>query len=335
LTSSQTGPEVPALERRFPWAPRHLVEGTDALLWPASAAGLDASGAPAAHTAIDPGEAWPAVLSWVRSRVVRFELLPPPRPVPEVVLASTMAVEGPVRFVARRAYQVGRTVACDPPEELLVAERRDLFRLAVAAPVTIGSPAGRWATYCVDLSLGGLRVPVPSPLAAGTEVGVTLGLGRGEAVAIGAVVRHCEGAGGIVLAGVEFQAMSPRTEQRLCYFVGSHQRRLLPRAQVGAVVDYWPEGGGRHREAPARELSPGDVAFVVREARPVGERLGLHLRLNRHDYDFGATVVSCGPALGPGDADHYLVRASLDEMSEEAQGRFRRAVREAAIERYG
>jgi c-di-GMP-binding flagellar brake protein YcgR len=329
--SGQTEREAPVTVRRFPWDPDHLVEGTDALLWPAKTTG-DVVGAGPPELP-DPAQAWPAVLSWVSLKIVRFELAPPPQPVPEWVLASTSATAGPAYFVVHKAYQVGATVACDPPGELFVMERRDLFRLPVAARVSIETADGTWTTYCVDCSLGGLRVCAPGLLEVGSQVRLHLDLGAGESADLEAVVRHCRGLGEHAIVGLQFQDLEPRAEQRLTHFVGDHQRRLLPRVAAPVPVDYGPYGSHPFREGVATELSPGDVTFVAREAHPPGERLGLQLRVSRHEYRFAATVVSSEP-LHDGDDDRSrLVRASLDELNREVQAQFRQAVRELAIDR--
>jgi len=326
-----TRPEGPETVRRLPWAPEHLVEGSEALLWPAPEETASSDGAPPPLP--EPSEAWPAVLSWARSKVVRFELLPPPRPVPELVLASTAGVGGPVRFVVSKSYQVGGTVACEPPRELFLVERRDLFRVPVATRVTIESPAGSWVSYCVDCSLGGLRVPVPCSLDVGSEVRLEVELGASVTIVVDGAVRHCHSAGGQAVLGVQFARLDPRTEQRLSHFVGSHQRRLLPRVKAAVPVDYGPEGARRRREAVASELSPGDVSFVAREVYSLGERLGLQLRVRRQEFSFGATVLRSELVPDSENDRCRLVCALLDEVSGEAEAQFRRAVRELALER--
>ncbi|MGC8627411.1 MAG: flagellar brake protein [Acidimicrobiales bacterium] len=333
MSEGDMSSEAPETVRRLPWAPEHLVEGSEALLWPAPIGTASSDGLPPRLP--DPSEAWPAVLSWARSKVVRFELLPPPRPVPELVLASTASAGGPVRFVVAKSYQVGGTVACEPPEELFLVERRDLFRVPLAARVTVESPAGSWASYCVDFSLGGLRVPVPCSLEVGSEVRLQVELGANGTVVVDGSVRHCHSTCGQAVLGVQFVGLDPRTEQRLSYLVGSHQRRLLPRVKAAVPVDYGPEGGKRRGEALASELSPGDVSFVARDAYALGERLGLQLRVSRQEFSFGATVLRSELVPDSEDDRCRLVCALLDEVSGEVQAQFRRAVRELALERTG
>ena len=328
--SGQTEREGPGRVRRFPWAPDHLVEGTQALVWPAKTAGGMPEGLPELP---GPAEAWPAVLSWVRAKIIRFELAPPPQPVPEWVLASTSATAGPVYFVVQKAYQVGATIVCEPPKELFLIERRDLFRLPVATRVRVETADGVWSTYCVDCSLGGLRVCTPGTLEVGSQVRLYVELGAGGSAELEAIVRHCRAVGEHSIVGLQFQDLEPRAEQRLTHFVGDHQRRLLPRVAAPVPVDYGPFGSRHFREGVASELSPGDVTFVAREAHPPGERLELQLRVRRHEYRFAATVVSSEPAHD-GDGDRSkLVRASLDDVSPEVQAKFRQAVRELAIDR--
>jgi hypothetical protein len=95
------GQTAPRLARRLAWADADLVEGTEALLWPASSeADGDVEELP------DRSEACRAVLSWVRPKVLRFEIEPPPRALSELLLVSTLAVGGPAQFVAHKSYQI-------------------------------------------------------------------------------------------------------------------------------------------------------------------------------------------------------------------------------------
>ena len=155
-------------------------------MWPAS--GL-ADGE--AEELPDRSEACRAVLSWVRPKVLRFEIEPPPRALPELLLVSTLAVGGPAQFVVRKTYQISTTVACDPPAKITIVERRDLFRIPVAARVTVESASGTWSLYSVDCSVGGIRICPPNPIEVGAEVEVKVELGAGNEIILPAVVRHC------------------------------------------------------------------------------------------------------------------------------------------------
>ena len=159
------GQTAPRLARRLAWADADIVEGTEALLWPASSeADGDAEELP------DRSEACRAVLSWVRPKVLRFEIESPPRALPELLLVSTLAIGGPAQFVARKTYQISTTVACDPPTNITIVERRDLFRLPVAARVTLESESGTWSLYSVHCSVGGIRICAPNPIEVVAEV---------------------------------------------------------------------------------------------------------------------------------------------------------------------
>ncbi len=180
------GQTAPRLARRLAWADADLVEGTEALLWPASS---EADGE--AEELPDRSEACRAVLSWVRPKVLRFEIESPPRALPELLLVSTLAVGGPAQFVVRKTYQISTTVACDPPPNITIVERRDLFRIPVAARVTVESASGTWSLYSVDCSVGGIRICPPNPIEVGAEVEVKVELGAGNEIVLPAVVRHC------------------------------------------------------------------------------------------------------------------------------------------------
>ena len=124
------------------WAPGLLVEGTEALLWPA-----EDGVAAAAMPLPDPDEAVRAILSWVRPKVLRFQMTVAPQGFPELVLVSTQAASGPAQFVVHKSYQITTTVVCDPPDEVHIVERRDLFRVPVATPVVLTAPSGQHAIY--------------------------------------------------------------------------------------------------------------------------------------------------------------------------------------------
>jgi len=330
--------------RRIPWAEAELVEGTEALLW-AAGTPLDAD-----HDELpDPVKATPAVLSWVRSKVLRFET-GSPEPLPELLLVSTLAVGGPAQFVARKQYQVSRTAVCDPPRYIRIVERRDLFRVPVATRVKVGLPSGNWALYSMDCSLGGLRICPPQPLAVGTEIEVTVELAGGNEVTLLAVVRHCRpyerpgrpsgardraGAGvQLSMAGLQFVDLPADVERHLAQFVGYHQRRLMPRVQAVVPMEYRSHGHRQFIEAFAVEVSPGDVVFLAHEAHQPGDMVELKLRLGRQDYKFNSCALSCGLTTeDEGVARRHMVKASLEDGGDAREAPFRKAVRDLAVEK--
>ncbi len=179
-----SSPSPPRLVLKQAWAQGLLVEGTEALLWPAE--GPDAAAMPPP----DPDAAVQAILSWVRPKVLRFQMTVAPQGFPELVLVSTQAASGPALFVVRKSYQITTTVVCDPPDEVHIIERRDLFRVPVATPVTLSAPYGQRTLYSMDISTGGVRVCSPEPLQIGTEVELGVDLGGGQMVEAPGVVRH-------------------------------------------------------------------------------------------------------------------------------------------------
>ena len=338
--SSQSAPH---LVRRQAWTEAHLVEGTEALLWPAAD-----ENAAAAEELPGPDEAVRSVLSWVSPRVLRFEIAAPPQALPKLVLVSTRAVSGPARFVVPKSYQIGTTVVCDPPDEVRIIERRDLFRVPVATPVTVAAPGGKWALYSMDCSLGGMRVCPPELLAVGTEVELSVDLGPGRGVAIPAVVRHSHPypeAGGALGAcpkgggdgcpsqvGLQFLQLPAPAERLLAQFVARHQRRLMPRVKTLLTVEYRCQRRRQLVEALVNEVSPGDVVLVAFEDHLPGDRLELRLRLGHRDYNFEGHAVSSKTEVVGDDRARHLVKVSLDEGVDDAEARFRIAVRDLALE---
>jgi len=338
---------APSLVRALPWGEVELVEGTEAVLWPA--AGRDPEDF---DDLPDPQEGVMAVLSWVRPKILRFETTSP-EPLQELLLVSTVAVGGPARFVVQKQYQMGTTAACDPPRSVHIVERRDLFRVPVATRVQVSAPTGEWALYSLDCSLGGLRICPPQPLEVGTEVDVMVSLSGGQEVALRAVVRHCrsykasranapgaqmaaQGAGApeLSVVGLKFLRLPSDVERHLSQFVGYHQRRLMPRVQAVTPVEYRSHGRQQFLEAFAVEVSPGDAVVLSYEAHVPGDCMELKVRVGRQETSFKGFVLSCD--ISPeeeGKPRRYLVRVSFADVGDVAEAQFRKAVRDLAIEK--
>ncbi|HTW08373.1 MAG TPA: PilZ domain-containing protein [Acidimicrobiales bacterium] len=331
---------APRLVRRFAWTEDELVEGTEALLW-------DASGPDVADVEEppDPRTACRAVISWVHSKIIRFETSSP-EPLPELMLVSTLAVAGPAHFVVRKQYQRGRSAAYDPPRHIYIVERRDLFRIPVATRVTIDLGTGRLSAYSVDCSVGGVCICPSQAIEVGREVDVVLTLGAGNEAAVRAVVRHCRpyappgrrtggGPSGaqVSMVGLQFLDVPSDVERHLTQFVGYHQRRLMPRVNAVVPLEYRSHGRNRYVEAFSVEVSPGDVAFLAHELHQPGDAMDLKLRLNRQDYILRGCTLSCTLSDEDGPAPRHVIRASLQDSGEAVEAAFRKAVRELAIER--
>ena len=334
---------APRLVRRLSWAEADLVEGTEAWLWPARAE--DSGEGPPADTS----SAVRAVLSWVRPQILRFETSTP-QPLPALLLVSTLSVAGPAHFVVRKTYQIGTTAACEPPRQLNIVERRDLFRVSVAAPVKVEAATGTWSLFSMDCSLGGMRVCPPANLRVGTEVAVQVELHAGHVVNLPAVVRHsrlyltpgakagpateedgCAGCPSIV--GLQFLEVPGDVERRLSDFVSRHQRRLMPRVEARLPMEYCPEQRAYYLETFAREASPGDLVFETRKPHLPGERMKVRIRLGRRDFVFGCCVVASHSSPRDEGGLTHVVKASLDDGGDTVEAQFRKAVRELAIEK--
>lgn len=335
---------APRLVRSLAWADAELVEGTEALLWPAT-------GTEDADTELpDRSEAFRAVVSWVRPQIIRFETATP-QPLPELLLVSTVAVGGPAQFVVRKTYQIGTTGACEPPKVIHIVERRDLFRVPVAAPVTVQADGTSWSLFTLDCSVGGLRICPPVALVVGTELEVKLELHEGYVLDLPAVVRHShpylpvrgrlkpgqpvpgttEESPSVV--GLQFLRVPSEAERRLSEFVGRHQRRLMPRVNARISMEYCPAGRTYYLEALASEVSPGDVVFEGRKAHLPGERMNVRMRLGRQEFEHSACVVACHTTEKEDGSLMHQVKAALDESTDAGEALFRRAVRELALEK--
>jgi hypothetical protein len=313
--------------RRLAWEEVGLVEGTEAVLWRAeSEADASAGDLPPAS------EGFAAVLSWARPRVVRFETASP-EPLPELMLVSTFAVGGLARFVVRKSYQVGTTAACEPPEEVFLVERRELFRVVVAAPISVWVSAQAAKSHTLDCSPGGARIYLPWPVEVGAEAILELDLGQAEPLRAVAVARHCSRSGeGPWLAGFEWKSLPPAGRRQLSHFLAVQERRLMPRVRALTLVEYRSHGRKGFAEALASELSPGDVVLALYEAHGLGDAIELRLRLRRQEFAFAGKVVGCSPVAEPGQAPvRYNVRVCFDGAGPEEQ--FRKAVRELAVEK--
>jgi hypothetical protein len=180
-----------------------------------------------------------------------------------------------------------------------------------------------------------LRICPPQPIDIGAEVEVTMDLGSGATVALPAVVRHCE-AGFPPSVGLQFVGLTGDLERRLAQFLGHSQRRLMPRVRALVALEYRSHGRPQFVEGLARELSPGDIEMVIYERHSPGDRLELKFRLKRQEFRFQARAVDCeGTGGADGSPLRYVVRVSIDDPGPDVEGRFRKAVRELAIERVG
>jgi c-di-GMP-binding flagellar brake protein YcgR len=274
-----------------------------------------------------------------------------PQGFPDLVLVSTQATSGPAQFVVHKSYQITTTVVCDPPDEVHIVERRDLFRVPVATPVTLTTPSGQHAAYSMDISTGGVRVCSPEPFQVGAEVDLSIDLGGDQVVVSAGVVRHSEAFAGTGSAqapprpgghdvcpsqvGFQFTHLTSRAERQLAQFVARHQRRLMPRVKTFLTAQYSCERRPLFVDAPVTEVSPGEIVLVAREAHLPGEPLGLRLRVGGRAYSFGARVVSYKSELmDDGERIRHLVVASLPEGEDIAEERFRIAVRDLALEQW-
>ena len=193
----------------------------------------------------DPSEGLVAVVSWVRPKVLRFALRPPPQPVPDLVLVSTLAVTGPARFVAHRSYQIGNTVVCVPPEELYIYERRDPS--GCPWPCTSQSSPRRGPGAPTRWTAPGRRTCVRTRLArSGHEVKLNVQLGTDEAVALQAVVRHCRPFEEHAIAGLQFIELC-RSRAAPGAVRGEPSAPPLPRVHAVVPVEYRSEKERRFR----------------------------------------------------------------------------------------
>jgi hypothetical protein len=264
-------------------------------------------------------------------------------PVPDLLLVSVMSSEGPALFVVHKSYQAGTTAVCDPPQDVFVTECRELFRVAVAAPMMLHSKAGNWSLYTMDCSLGGLSTCAPMPLEIGTEVRVKLDL-DGDLVLLAGEIRHCRPMDQDLpvppsdaqqnrvkcpsIMGLRFLGVAGDAERRLNDFVGRHQRRLMPRVQARALIEYRSQGRKYFIETQTKEVSPGDVVLLVNQRHVPGDAMELRMRLGRDDFELLGRAVAC-TTTGEGEgAPVHKVKAALGDLSGLVETRLRKAVRD-------
>lgn len=314
--------------RRVAWEESVLVEGTEALLWPASSEEEAAEG-----PFLPASDGVGAVLSWASSKVLRFQTASP-QPLAQLLLVSTLAVGGPARFVVHKTYQLGSTAVCDPPRELYLLERRELFRVVVAAPVSVLTGGAKFSVHSLDCSSGGVRVYLPAPLDLGREVAIELGIGEHEPLEAAAAVRHCKQVGEEVwAAGLEFVNLAAGPTRKLSQFIALQERRLMPRVGSVTLVEYRSHGRTRLRDGLAKELSPGALVLGLHEVHVPGDAIEVSLRLGRKSFTFQGRVVACVPVVEDAQATaRHKVTVCLDQQGRAGEEEFRRAVRDLALE---
>ena len=323
-----TNEDLPFVVRRVDWADAGLVEGTEVLLWPAASESDAAGGVLPAGS-----EGLAAVLSWVRPKVVRFETASP-EPLSELLLASTLAVGGPARFVVRKSYQIGSTAVCEPPREIYLVERRELFRVLVAAPVSVWAEQGSCSAHSLDCSAGGVRVYLPWPVGKGAEAVVELELSPGERLRAVAAARHCSrDLDGPWVTGFEFVSLPPAGRRQLSQFLVRQERRLMPRVKSFTLVECRSHGRAAFTEGLASELSPGAVVLDLYEAHAPGDAMEVKLQLRRQSFGFSGRVVACtAVADGSHKPVRHRVTVCLEAPGDPQEEQVREALRDLALE---
>lgn len=315
--------------RRVAWEEASLVEGTEAVLWPASRE-EDAAGDPLPETS----EGVAAVLSWVTPKVLRFETASP-EPLPELLLVSTLAVGGPARLVVRKTYQVGNTAVYDPPTAIYLVERRELFRVVVAVPVSVWVGTKECSVHSLDCSSGGVRLYLPAPLDVGHEAVLALEIGESTPLRAVGTARHCKKlTDELWVAGFEFASLPPGGGRQLSHFLALQERRLMPRVSSLALVEYRSHGRNGFREGLANELSPGALVLGLYEAHVPGDAIEVSLRLRRRSFTFPGRVVASAAVVDDSQTPvRHKVTVCLDPQDRAAEDEFRKAVRDLALEK--
>lgn len=320
---------VPPIVRRVAWEGVGLVEGTESVLWPARSEDDVSDGRlPPAS------EGSPAVLSMVRATELRFETAST-QPFPDLLLVSTLAVGGPAHFVVRKSHQVGAAVACDPPSDVYLVERREQFRVTVAAPLFMLVGPNNFSAHTLDCSAAGVRSYLPLPVEVGDEALLDLDLGEGERLRLIAAARHCFRFDEATwVAGFEFTSVPPSGRRQISHFLALQERRLIPRVRALTLVEYRSDGQEGFYGALASELSPGDVTVALYEARPPGNGVELRVRLHRQDFVFTGRVVACNPVVEAGQMTvRYNLRVCLDAAPGAVEDQWRKALRQLALQK--
>lgn len=251
---------------------------------------------------------------------------------PDDLDASTSVTGAVMTFSTRAVHRAGRRLTCSMPDAVFRANRRTLFRVPAAVPITVtidrpaGSPVAPIETTTLDMGHGGIRILLPEAMDVGTSVTLAVQLGEEDVIHAAATACYSYLHLGGYSTGMAFDRMSTADSKRLAQAIGTHQRRLLPRVESRLLATYTLAGTIASRAATVVHLSPGSVTMVSQDKVVLGGRLTMSLRLADQQFALEGTIVDVDlasfrrpviVALDPSDAKlEGHLRASLHDFLE-------------------
>lgn len=199
-------------------------------------------------------------------------------------------------------------------------EHRKHVRFAVEFPAWLyADPAsGGVLATALNLSLGGMKLRLPAPLAEGREVQLEFRPATAASSIAGTgLVRWCEASQGSFLAGVEFIGMDAASRAAIETLAAQHEeRRRHPRKPLGFRVSVRAGSMDDLVAADGIDISLGGMQVTVRQPRAIGNRVAVEVVLRGGQVVFKAdSVVRWCRVRG---ADRYSLGLEFRGLDEEA-----------------
>ncbi len=117
-------------------------------------------------------------------------------------------------------------------------------------------------TFTEDLSMTGVRLRLPAPLAPGARLALRIDVDGAEAD-VTAEVMHSNADEFGANAGLRFLVIDPQTRARVTRFIASEERKRLPNVRVMYSATCTIRGDGSTLEGSTQECTPGFVRVLL------------------------------------------------------------------------